>query len=185
MRGRPADGAGLRQPRPTPTWCGRWRRLDLFREPPDATAWSRLHARQAFVYGIAAGLAYLVLLALPLLIVSLVPDVSTLAVVWIYGLGILADLAGAIVLLGLSLGYRARAAARRAVRDPGRDAARRPALPARALRGSARARRKAVRRDGASPSGKAGDFDSPMRWFESSRPSIRSTRGHRNRTAER
>ncbi len=50
------------------------------------------------------------LLALPLLIVSLVPDVSTTAVVWVYGLGILADLAGALGLLGLSLRYRARAA---------------------------------------------------------------------------
>ena len=87
--------------------------LDLFREPPDATAWSRLHTRQAFVYGIAATLAYLVLLALPLLIVIPCPDVSTAAVVWIYALGILADLAGAVVLLGAlaALPRRARRAA--------------------------------------------------------------------------
>ena len=85
--------------------------LDLFREPGDATAWSRLHTRQAFVYGIAATLAYLVLLALPLLLLVTIPPLagSIAAVVWIYALGLLADLIGAVVLLGLSLSYRERA----------------------------------------------------------------------------
>jgi uncharacterized membrane protein len=83
--------------------------LDLFREPAEATAWSRLHTRQAFVYGIVATLAYLVLLALPLLIVLPIPGISTGAVVWIYALGLLADIFGAFVLLGLSLTYRERA----------------------------------------------------------------------------
>jgi hypothetical protein len=85
--------------------------LDLFREPADATAWSRLHTRQAFVYGIVATLAYLVLLALPLLLVLIVPALanSTTAVVVLYVLGLIADLAGAFVLLGLSLSYRERA----------------------------------------------------------------------------
>jgi hypothetical protein len=84
--------------------------LDLFREPPEATAWSRLHTRQAFVYGIAATLAYLVLLALPFLIVVLVPPLaaSLTAIVWVYSLGLLADIVGAIVLMGLSLSYRER-----------------------------------------------------------------------------
>ena len=84
--------------------------LDLFREPPEATAWSRLHTRQAFVYGIAATLAYLVLLALPLLLLILIPPLagSTTAVVWIYSLGLLADIAGAVVLFGLSLRFRER-----------------------------------------------------------------------------
>jgi uncharacterized membrane protein len=85
--------------------------VDLFREPADATAWSRLHARQAFVYGIVATLAYLVLLAVPLLLVLAIPPLagSLTAVVWIYALGLFADLIGAIVLLGLSLSYRERA----------------------------------------------------------------------------
>jgi hypothetical protein len=85
--------------------------LDLFREPADATAWSRLHTRQAFVYGIAATVAYLVLLALPLLLIVAIPPLggSTGAVVWVYALGLLADLIGALVLLGLSLSYRERA----------------------------------------------------------------------------
>ena len=84
--------------------------LDLFREPADATAWSRLHARQAFVYGISTTLAYFVLLALPLLAVIAIPDVSTGAVLALYAFGVLADLAGAAAWLMLSLHYRARAA---------------------------------------------------------------------------
>ncbi len=83
--------------------------LDLFREPAEATAWSRLHTRQAFVYGIVATFAYLLLLALPLLIVLPIPGISTTAVVWVYALGLLADIVGAFVLLGLSLSYRERA----------------------------------------------------------------------------
>jgi uncharacterized membrane protein len=83
--------------------------LDLFREPAEATAWSRLHTRQAFVYGIVATFAYLVLLALPLLIVLPIPGISTGAVVWIYALGLIADIVGAFILLGLSLSYRERA----------------------------------------------------------------------------
>ncbi len=85
--------------------------LDLFREPPDATAWSRLHTRQAFVYGIAATFAYLVLLALPLLLVIAIPPLagSTAAVVWVYALGLIADIVGAFALAGISLSYRERA----------------------------------------------------------------------------
>ncbi|MBV8298989.1 MAG: hypothetical protein JO083_05555 [Candidatus Eremiobacteraeota bacterium] len=85
--------------------------LDLFREPADATAWSRLHTRQAFVYGVLATFAYLVLLALPLLLLIVIPPLaaSTTAVVVLYALGMLADLVGAFVLIGLSLSYRERA----------------------------------------------------------------------------
>jgi hypothetical protein len=85
--------------------------LDVFREPPDATAWYRLHTRQAFVYGIVATLAYGVLLALPLLLVIAIPPLagSLTAVVWVYAVGLLADIVGAFVLMGLSLSYRERA----------------------------------------------------------------------------
>ncbi len=82
--------------------------LDLFREPPDATGWSRLHARQAFVFGIAAALAYLIVLALPLLLVIAISGISTTAVMWLYALGLLADLVGAFVLFGFSLSLRDR-----------------------------------------------------------------------------
>ena len=85
--------------------------LDLFREPEEATAWSRLHSRQAFVYGLAATFAYLILLGLPLLLVLAIPPLgaSTTAVVWVYAVGLLADIFGAFVLLGLSLSFRERA----------------------------------------------------------------------------
>ncbi|HZX67241.1 MAG TPA: hypothetical protein VFE70_00075 [Candidatus Elarobacter sp.] len=84
--------------------------LDLFREPPEATAWSRLHTRQAFVFGITGTFAYLVLLALPLLLLIAIPPLggSATAVVWLYVVGLLADLIGAFVLLGLTLQYRER-----------------------------------------------------------------------------
>jgi len=84
--------------------------LDVFREPADATAWSRLHTRQALVYGILATFAYLVLLALPFLAYLAIPPLagSLTAVVWIYALGLLADIIGAFVLMGLSLTYRER-----------------------------------------------------------------------------
>ncbi len=85
--------------------------LDLFREPADATAWSRLHTRQAFVYGILATFGYFVVLALPLLLLIVIPPLaaSTTAVVVLYALGILADIVGAFMLMGLSLSYRERA----------------------------------------------------------------------------
>ena len=76
--------------------------LDLFREPAEATAWSRLHTRQAFAYGIVVTVAYLVLLALPLLLVIAIPPLarSTTAVVWIYALGLFADIVAAFVMHG-------------------------------------------------------------------------------------
>ncbi len=84
--------------------------LDLFRERDDATAWTRLHTRQAFVFGIVAALAYIVLLALPLLFVIAIPGIATGVVVWLYVLGLLADLAGAVWWFVLAMRYRERAA---------------------------------------------------------------------------
>ena len=85
--------------------------LDLFREPADATAWSRLHTRQAFVFGIAATAGYVVLLALPLVLTLVIPPLggSTTGVVVIYSLGLFADIVGAFVLMGLALSFRERA----------------------------------------------------------------------------
>ncbi len=54
--------------------------------------------------------AYFVLLALPLVAVIAIPNVSTGGVLWLYALGVVADLAGAVAWLALSLRYRARAA---------------------------------------------------------------------------
>lgn len=84
--------------------------LDLFREPAEATAWSRLHTRQAFVYGVVVTVVYLVLLAIPLLLVIAIPPLarSTTAVVWLYVLGLLADIVAAFAIMGLCLSYRER-----------------------------------------------------------------------------
>jgi hypothetical protein len=85
--------------------------LELVRERPGATAWSRLHTRQAFVYGIVASVGYLALLALPLLLIVIVPPLaaSTTAVVVLYAIGLLADIVGAFVLFGLAMTFRERA----------------------------------------------------------------------------
>jgi uncharacterized membrane protein len=83
--------------------------LDYVREPIDATAWSRLHTRQALVFGVLATFGYLVVLALPLLIVLVVPAASTTLVVWLYLVGIVADVAAAVYLFARALGYRQRA----------------------------------------------------------------------------
>jgi hypothetical protein len=83
--------------------------FDYFREPAEATAWSRLHTRQALVFGVAAWIGYFALLALPLLIVIAVPSASTGAIVWLYGVAFLADFAAAVILAAAAFRYRARA----------------------------------------------------------------------------
>lgn len=83
--------------------------LDLFGRSHEATAWSRLHSRQAFVFGLVATLAYVLLLAVPLLVVIAVPGIALAAVVWVYALGLLADIVGALFLFGLAMSYRERA----------------------------------------------------------------------------
>jgi uncharacterized membrane protein len=84
--------------------------IALLREQRGEAAWSRLHVRQAFVFGLLAALAYLVLLALPLLAVIAFPGIGTSAVVWLYAAGMLADLCGAFLWIGLSFTFRERAA---------------------------------------------------------------------------
>jgi hypothetical protein len=83
--------------------------FDAFHPTPHATAWSRLHSRQAFAFGLLGTLAYLVLLSIPLLVVVAIPGIAITAVVWVYAAGLLADLIGAFVLLGLIMTYRGRA----------------------------------------------------------------------------
>ncbi len=82
--------------------------LDLFRERDGASAWSRLHTRQAFVFGILAAVGYFVLLALPLIVVVVFSGVSTGVTVWLYGIGALADVLGAIWVFTVALAYRER-----------------------------------------------------------------------------
>ena len=83
--------------------------VDIVNEPIGTSQWERIHARQAAVFGAAGTLAYLVLLALPFLIVIAVPGITIGWIVWIYGVGLAADLAAAIWLCGVSLSYSRRA----------------------------------------------------------------------------
>ena len=53
--------------------------------------------------------AYLLLLALPLLIVIAVPALSSTVIVALYALGLLADLLGRLFLFGLALFYSGKA----------------------------------------------------------------------------
>jgi hypothetical protein len=49
----------------------------LLREDPAASRWSRIHTRQAFTFGLTATVGYLVLLALPMLVVIGDAGIST------------------------------------------------------------------------------------------------------------
>ena len=69
----------------------------------------RIHTRQALTFGFGATLGYLLLLALPLLIVIADPNITTGTTVTVYVAGALADFIVAIALFGLSLWYSARA----------------------------------------------------------------------------
>ncbi len=79
------------------------------RESPNATIWSRLHARQAFVFGIVAVVGYALVLALPLAVTSLIPAISTGATIVIYGIGLAVDAVALVLLFGLALSYYGRA----------------------------------------------------------------------------
>jgi uncharacterized membrane protein len=83
--------------------------LALAREPPAASTWSRIHTRQAVVYGAAVSLGYLLLMAVPLLIVIAAPAISTATTVAVYAGGILADVIAFVVLVVLTVVYSSRA----------------------------------------------------------------------------
>jgi hypothetical protein len=83
--------------------------FDALRPEREVTAWARLHSRQAVIFGALGTLAYLFLLAIPLLVVIALPGIGVGVVVWVYAVGLLADLIGAFTLFGLALTYRERA----------------------------------------------------------------------------
>jgi uncharacterized membrane protein len=82
----------------------------LVREAPDASRWTRIHARQALMFGLLASFGYVVVLALPLLS-ELISGfaISPETTVWIYAAGMLLDLVVFIVLTVLAFSYAARA----------------------------------------------------------------------------
>ncbi len=84
--------------------------LALAREPEGAPTWVRIHTRQAVMYGLLVSVAYIVLLAIPLVIVIGSPSISTGATVGIYAAGLAADLIVFVVLLVATLGYASKAA---------------------------------------------------------------------------
>jgi uncharacterized membrane protein len=81
----------------------------LLREAPAASRWTRIHTRQALTFGLAAGIGYIVLLALPLIIVIADAGISTGMTVWICTAGLVLDAIVFLVLTVLAFSYAARA----------------------------------------------------------------------------
>jgi len=81
----------------------------LIREPAAASRWARIHTRQALMFGLAASIGYLVLLALPLLVVISDAGISTGTTVGVYMAGLVLDAIVFIVLTVLAFSYAARA----------------------------------------------------------------------------
>jgi uncharacterized membrane protein len=82
----------------------------MIREGDAETIWSRLHARQALVFGLCASLALLVVIACPLVAVVAVPTISIGATIAVYTVGLIADVVVAVLYLALALRFAARAA---------------------------------------------------------------------------
>lgn len=82
----------------------------MVREGGDETIWSRLHARQAFIFGFLASFALLVVLALPLLTVILIPTISAAATITVYTVGLIGDVIAGAALILIAVRYSARAA---------------------------------------------------------------------------
>jgi uncharacterized membrane protein len=83
--------------------------LALARESPAASNWTRIHTRQAAMYGLVVTLAYVVLLAVPLFVVIGVPSISTGTTVLVYTIGIAADLVVFVALVAATLACASRA----------------------------------------------------------------------------
>lgn len=83
--------------------------IALVREQASASRWTRIHNRQALVFGLLGTCVYLTLLALPLVIVIADSSISTGATVLIYGIGLCADVVAAVALLVVALRYAKRA----------------------------------------------------------------------------
>jgi uncharacterized membrane protein len=82
----------------------------LLREAPAASRWTRIHTRQALTFGLAASIGYVILLALPLIIVIADASISTGMTEWVYTAGLVADAIVFVILMVLAFSYAARAA---------------------------------------------------------------------------
>lgn len=82
---------------------------DILRDGENATRWSRLHARQAAVFGAFWTIGYTLVLAAPLAIVIAQPAISTAQTVLIYGIGLAVDLIIGTALFATALRYSGKA----------------------------------------------------------------------------
>jgi uncharacterized membrane protein len=81
----------------------------LLREPATASRWTRIHTRQALMFGLVASIGFVVVLALPLLVVIADAGISTGTTVGLYTAGLLLDAIVFIVLTVLAFSYASRA----------------------------------------------------------------------------
>jgi len=81
----------------------------IVREAPEASRWSRIHTRQALAFGILATAGFLLLMAVPLLVVIADAQISTGATVAVYSVGLVLDLIAFVALLARAVSYAARA----------------------------------------------------------------------------
>ena len=82
----------------------------LVREQPTASRWTRIHTRQALTFGLTATLGYLVVMALPLLIVIAESGISTGMTEGVYSVGLVLDVIVFGGLTVLAFSYAARSA---------------------------------------------------------------------------
>jgi len=83
---------------------------EIVREPENATIWSRLHARQALVFGILGTAAYALLLGLPLVAVIAFSGIDTGTTVLLYGIGLVLDAIAGVFFLWLAARYYTKTA---------------------------------------------------------------------------
>jgi uncharacterized membrane protein len=83
---------------------------EIVAENETTSIWSRLHARQALVWGLIGTAFLVVVLALPLIVVLATPGISNSTTIGVYGIGLGADVVVALALLAVGVRYAARAA---------------------------------------------------------------------------
>jgi uncharacterized membrane protein len=84
--------------------------LQLLRESDQASRWTRIHSRQSLVFGMVASFAYLLLLAVPLIVVIAEPGLSSSVIVSVYAAGLVADVVIGLMVFGMTVAYSGRAA---------------------------------------------------------------------------
>jgi len=82
----------------------------LVRADQDETNWTQIHARQALVLGLFWTVGYIVLLAIPLVVVIAIPGISGAATIAIYGVAIVVDLLVALLIVVIGVRYASKAA---------------------------------------------------------------------------